>query len=197
MKDLIVWMIIWYGTWIFFNTFLRWWTEKFKSKKFVPRSIFFSIITFALFIIYYPYLNKYLPQLIIGSVLSFLIGHLLHHIKIYYKGFKKDRLFIENQAFNVLFQQTMVVLGIQFLLKYLGGNYSDYHFGILFLIGHSLIIFASWSTLRYLVFPITFIGGLLFSYLAQNFEYGVVFNLLIHQFIYIIWLYNIKDEEKI
>lgn len=196
MRPVLQWLIIWYSIWILFNLGFRWRIDKFKNK-FVFRGLFFLSGTIAVYLIYLINTRNYLGQLFLGFSIIYLVGKIFGNLKIYYSGFPKDRRFLEFQSFNVIFQQTITLSGIMLLQEYFGESFSHLHSGILYLCAHGLIIFAGWSTFRFFVLPLSFIGGAIFSYLALNFTYGVTINILLHQLVYVVWLYIVKDERKI
>jgi hypothetical protein len=197
MKDLAIWIGIWFFIWTIFNVFFRWKTERYKSKKFMPRGLYFLGAFFVVYLLYKNLLGTYLNQIFIAFLISNFLGLSLSLNRGYYKKFSKDRFFILFQSFNILFQQSAIVTGIILLQKMMGANYKDLHFGIFFFTIHLLLVFLPWVKLKYYLVAGCFLGGWLFSYLINNFSYGLVASFTIHYFIYIWEIYYLKDEEKI
>lgn len=189
MKELIIWFTVWTSIWVIFNTIVRWPLEKLEDNKYFGRKIFFLLATTLVYLNISQFLRiQAVRQLVTAFLLTSVIGIILAYTKRFYQGFNKDRFFMFSQSSNILFQQIMILWGISISGKY---------FGLLFLFAHTPILLAKWDTHRYLALGLSFIGGTFFSYLYQNFTYGTLMNFAIHYIIYIIWIYKVKDEEKI
>lgn len=197
MKDLIVWTGLWFFVWGILNIYFRWKWEKYKSKKFVPRGLFFLISFFIAYYAFHSITIIYIYKILTGLVIANFVGLFLSFDKKYYKNFTKDRFFILFQTFNILYQQISILIAMILLKKYLGNQYSDIIFGLFFVGIHFPLAFLPWAKLKYLILASCFFGGWLFSYLNFNFYYGIVYSFLIHYFLYILEMYFLKDEEKI
>lgn len=197
MKDLIVWIGIWFLVWGSFNIYFRWKWEYLNSKKFVPRGLFFLISFLIMYYFFYPIAVPYLYKMLLGLLITNIIGLFLCFNKNYYKNIIKDRFFILFQTFNILFQQVSILIAMLLLKKFFGNQYTDLHFGLFFVGIHFPLVFLPWAKLKYWILASCFFGGWLFSYFNFNFYYGIVFSFLIHYFLYIIEMYSLKDEEKI
>ncbi len=197
MKDLIIWIILWFLVWGIFNVKIRWSIEKYKSKKFVWWGLYFAIS----FIITYFWFNilakTYINQLIMGFIITNSLGMLLSFDRKYYESFRKDRFFILFMSFNILYQQTAILIVMLLLKNLIGNAYSNLIFGLFFIGIHFPLAFLPWSKLKYWILGGCFFGGWLFSYLNLNFYYGVVFSFLIHYLFYAWQIHYLKDEEKI
>lgn len=183
------------------NIYFRWKWEILKSKKFIPRGLFFLIsfllIYYVFYYVFHSLLVNYLYKILIGLSITNAIGLFLTFDKNYYKDFVKDRFFILFQTFNILFQQSSILVAMLLLKKILGSGYSDMHFGLFFMGIHFPLAFLPWAKLKYWILASCFFGGWLFSYLNFNFYYGIVYSFLIHYFLYVLEIYFLKDEEKI
>lgn len=195
MNQIIVWVFIWNLFWIIFNVLIRWNVDSAKNKYFY-RSVYFLAISGITVFYYFEILAPYLIQLFAGFAIAYAIGATLERRKSYYSKFPKDKSFIKNQAYNILFQQSMITSGILLLNQIIPYNTYVYY-GFLYMLAHTLIIFASWSTYRFIVLPLTLLAGIFFSYSLINFSNGLIINFMGHLFFYVYWLYKVKDERKI
>ena len=197
MKEVYLWFIIWFSVWGLFNIKVRWILEKFHSRKYTGRGLFF-LFAFIITSFYFDtHVTKYLPQLLVGTLLANILGIFFAFFKNYYKKFAKDRFFLLFQTFNILFQQTMVVIAISILKIIFGQEYKDYYFGIWFFMAHLPVLFVPWAKLRYQYVIYALIGGIVFSYLINNISNGLIITFLTHFCIYIWVISYLKDEEKI
>lgn len=196
MKDILYWILIWYLVWGIYNFYFRWAWEKFKSKKFIPRGLFFLASFFIVYYFFKNLLNPFMLHLTISFIVMNLIGLTLSLNKTYYHNFSKDRLFILFQSFNIIYQQASVVVGLV-LIKSLVTSYSDIYFGIFFGIVHLPLLFFKWVRLKYQVLVACFVIGCVFSFLINNFQYGVLISSLLHYLFYAWQIHYLKDEEKI
>lgn len=197
MNDLIVWIILWFLVWGSFNIYFRWKSEELKSKKFIPRGLFFLISFLIVYYVYHPLITTYLSRMLVGLLITNLIGLFLTFDKSYYKSFVKDRFFILFQTFNILFQQTSILVAMLLLKNFIGAEYKDVVFGIFFMGIHFPLAFLPWAKLKYYILASCFFGGWLFSYLNFSYTNGIVFSFLIHYLLYVLEIYYLKDEEKI
>jgi hypothetical protein len=197
MKEILIWVAVWYLIWGIYNAYLRWVWEGLRDLKYVPRGIYFFIAFIVIFVIYYNNLYVYSGLLFISLILTNVLGLLLSTTKVYYDNFKKDRFFILFQSFNILYQQTSLIALMLILKKYLGENYKDIYFGVTFFLIHTPLLFLPWAKLKYYIVIGCFFGGWLFSYLNFNYVYGLIYSFLIHYLVYVWEMYYLKDEEKI
>lgn len=197
MKDLIVWIGLWFFVWGILNIYFRWKWEKYNSKKFVLRGLFFLISFFAVYYVFHFITIIYIYKIMTGLVIANFIGLFLSFDKDYYRNFTKDRFFILFQTFNILFQQASILIAMVLLKRFLGNQYSDIIFGLFFIGIHFPLAFLPWVKLKYWILASCFFGGWLFSYLNFNFHYGIVYSFLIHYLLYVLEIYFLKDEEKI
>jgi len=197
MKDLIVWITIWYFVWGTFNIKLRWSLEQFKSKKYVGRGLFFLFAFLIIYFLYNRFLITYSAQLLISVIIANMIGVYLGFKNSFFKKFTKDRYFLLFQTFNILFQQSMVIASIYLIKNIFGDNYTHFHYGLWFFLVHLPVLFLPCARLRILYLIYSLFGGVIFSYTIANYQYGLIINFLFHYCVYIWTIYYIKDEEKI
>jgi hypothetical protein len=197
MKDLIVWIGLWFFVWGIFNAYLRWKWDAYKTKKYLPRGLFFLLAFLAIYYQFHLIISEYMVRLVLSFLLLNTIGLLLSLNRKYYQKFSKDRFYILFQSFNIFYQQTSILIAILLLKKFVGDSFSDIHFGLFFLIIHSPLAFFPWIKLKYWVLTGCFLGGYLFSYLNLSFYYGIIISSLIHYVFYAWEIYYLKDEEKI
>ncbi len=196
MKDIIVWVTIWYLIWGFYNIKLRWSLEKFKKDKYIPRGLYFLTSFIVIYYIYKNFISEHILQLIYIFVVTNIIGLILTFNKNYSSKFKKDKLFTLFQSFNILYQQASI-LALIILIRNFYPNYNDLYLGIFFGVIHLPLIFLPWAKLKYIIVLGCFVIGTLFSYLITNYKFGLSISFLIH-YIYYAWeIYYLKDEEKI
>ena len=197
MRDLIIWVITWYLIWGSFNYKVRWSLEQFRGKKYIGRGLFFLLSFVFVYFTFNKYTNSFAVQLVLATILANVVGLYLGFTKSFYNKFKKDRYFLAFQSFNVLFQQTMVVVAISMLQSFFGQDYKDYCFGIMFFVVHLPILFLPWAKLKGLYAIYSLFGGFIFSYLINNYQLGLVITFTLHYAMYVWSIYYIKDEEKI
>lgn len=197
MKDLIIWVIVWYLVWGIYNIYFRWSWEKFSSDKYLPRGLYFLLSFLIVFYVYKDIVLFHLLPLIVAFIVLNLIGLLLSFNKNYYKKFNKDRFFILFQSFNILYQQTSVVIALFLLKRLLVNNYSDLYFGLFFGTVHLPLLLLPWIKIKYPIVFGCFIIGYIFSFLIQNFNYGIILSSLLHYLFYAWQIHYLKDEEKI
>lgn len=196
MKDLAIWVAIWYLVWGFYNVNLRWSLEKFKRNKYIPRGLYFLASFIVIYFTYKNAVSQYIFQLIYVFIISNIIGLILTFNKKYNSKFKKDKLFTLFQSFNILYQQASILALIMILRNYYP-SYSDLYFGIFFGAIHAPLIFLPWVKLKYIIVLGCFVIGTLFSYLILNYKFGLSAAFLIHYAYYAWEIYYLKDEEKI
>lgn len=192
-----MWTILWIVVWSVFNLKIRWFLDKFNDERYIGRGVFFLISFFLTYILYSNLITSYIPQLLLAVILVNFIGVVLSLTPKFYAKFKKDRFFILFQTFNVLFQQTMVLVSILLLKNHLGYNYNNFYYGIWFFVMHIPILFAKWSRLRYLFLIYSLFGGLIFSFLFNSLSFGIIICFLIHFIVYIWSIYYIKTDKQI
>lgn len=197
MKDLIIWIVIWYIVWGTYNIYFRWSWEKFKVNKYIPRGLYFLLAFLIVFFIFKDITIFYTKGLLLSFLLLNIIGLILSFNKNYYKKFNKDRLFVLFQSFNILYQQTSVVVALFLIKRLLVNDYSDLYFGLFFGAVHLPLIFLPWIKIKYPVVFGCFIVGYIFSYLIQNYSYGITISSLLHYLFYVWQIHYLKDEEKI
>lgn len=197
MKEIILWSIVWFTAWAILNVYFRWSWEKLKSKKYIPRGLYFLICYFAMFILFKELVRPYLIPLTIGFLVSNFSGLFFGFDRKFYFKFSKDRYYLLFHSFNILFQQISILIAILIVKKLIGINYRDIHFGLFFVSIHFPLAFLPWAKLKYYLLAGCFIGGWLFSYLNLNFQYGITLSFLIHYFVYVWQIHYLKDEEKI
>ena len=141
MKEIAVWILIWFFVWGIFNGFFRWFTQRFSYRRFVTHGFFFLLSFIVVYFKYERLLLPHIPDLIIGFVVANLIGSILSLNKNFYQTFVKDRFFLIFQSFNILFQQAMIIVSLSLLKNFIGSGYTDYIYGLFFVIVHLPIIF--------------------------------------------------------
>jgi len=172
--------------------------DVFESRKLLTNSTFFFIFAFLVnFFVFKNILIPYLWVLILGFLVSSSIGLIFSNVKFLYKYIKSGRFFLLFHPFNILFQQSSVVIGIILLENYLHNSYQNYYFGVAFMILHFPVVFFKWAKLRWFYLAGTLLGGTLFSYLILNFSFGATLTYLIHYLIYVGIIYYLKDQNKI
>ncbi|MFZ3301548.1 MAG: hypothetical protein WA152_02435 [Microgenomates group bacterium] len=197
MKDIIIWVGLWYLVWGIYNVYFRWSWEKLKSKKYIPRGLYFLFSFFIIFIVFKDILFFYSDSLVLSLLATNLIGLILNYDRKYYKKFNKDRLFILFQSFNILYQQASIVVAIYLIKSLLANGYSDLYFGLFFGIIHLPLLFMPWIKLKYILVAGCFVIGTVFSYLILNYKFGLPTAFIIHYLYYAWEIYYLKDEEKI
>src|SRR3989344_1368461 len=151
MKDLAIWIAIWIGVWGFYNLSLRWFTEIYGYRKFVPRGLFFLISFLVTYFIFQQRLTQYLPQLIVAFAISNYVGLIISINEKLHKQFTKDRFFMLFQTFDILFQQTSILILIQILDSNIKQGYADIYLGMFFFVIHSPILLFRWVKYRFLI----------------------------------------------
>lgn len=197
MKDLVIWIVIWYSVWGTFNAKLRWSLEQFKSRKYIGRGLFFLFSFLGIYFLYNNILVHNSTQLLVAVVTANIIGLYFGFNQKFFKKFSKDRYFLLFQTFNILFQQAMVIVSMNIIQRLFGSSYTHYHYGTWFFLVHLPVLLLPWAKLRVLYTLYSLFAGTIFSYTISNFQYGLVVNFLFHYCVYIWTIYYIKDEEKI
>ncbi len=197
MKEIIIWFVIWFFVWGILNIYFKWKWEALKSKKYVPRGLFFLFSFAVTYYVFYQRLFIFSGQLLFSLVLTNFVGIILSINKKYYSKFFKDRFFILFQSFNILFQQSSILVLMLLLKEFLGNTYNDIYFGMIFFVIHTPLLLLKWVKLKYYLLMSCFIGGWLFSYFNFSYQYGLIISFLIHYLVYVWEMYYLKDEAKI
>ncbi len=121
MKDIIIWVCIWYTIWGLSNILLKGGWVKNKQNNSLFKGLFFIFAFLFIFYFFKDNLIFHLEKLVASFIIINIIGLVLSFNKKYFKNFDKDRLFILFQSFNILYQQSSVVV-VFFLIKQLIGN---------------------------------------------------------------------------
>lgn len=194
--ELLKWFFIWFLFWGSFNGFVRWQFEKQKRLIYILNWFFYAIIAVPLYFIFdNPLFN--INQFLYGYLFCITIGAILDHLPQYNKRIIKGKNFLEFHSSNLLLQQIFIVSGIFILSNYLGLEYKNFHFGVMFTLGHIPIILLKWVKLKYLYLLWTLVAGTLFSYLIINYEFGIFISTAIHCLSYTFLLYYLKNADKI
>ena len=199
MGYFLLWILTWSVIWLVFNVYFKWRFYKLKTLGYIEFAIFFSINFAIIFLLFNKFLVGSIYQLLLGLIITNVIGIVFGSVVPLYKKIKRGRYFLVFHSFDILMQQSMIVAGVLILKNSLGQNYSDFFFGGLFLLAHFPIIFLKWlkPEVRYLYLILTFLGGALFSHLIVNTTLGVTISFLAHFLIYVVLIEFIKDERKI
>jgi hypothetical protein len=91
MSSIVVWIILWFFVWGILNIYFRWKWEKYQSKKYVPRGLFFLISFLITYYLFNSIVSVYIDRLLIGLLITNLVGLSLSFNKSYYRNFIKDR----------------------------------------------------------------------------------------------------------
>ncbi|HET7099464.1 MAG TPA: hypothetical protein VFI61_04510 [Patescibacteria group bacterium] len=191
------WFLIWFASWSLFTFKVRWLFKQSPSKAYVIRGGYFISLFVFIYVYYYQLISPFTSQLIGATIISILIGLWIRFNRTLYINVKKDKDFFAWQAFNVLFQQAMILIGILMLRIIFKENYQNYHFGIIFFLGHLPILFLPWAKLKTIYIFYSLFAGIIFSYLINNYHYGLVISFVLHYLAYVLLIYYVKDEEKI
>lgn len=197
MKELVIWSALWFGVWLVLNIYFRWKWEKLNSNKFVPRGLFFLTAFVIMFYVFQNLIEPFLKPLLIGFVISNVIGLIMTLKPKLHKRFSKDRFFLLFQSFNILFQQTSILVAILIFSNMFKTEYKSIYFGVFFIAIHFPLIFLPWAKLKYWILASCFFGGWIFSFLNLNYTNGLIVSFLIHYLLYVFEIFYLKDERKI
>lgn len=197
MDNLIILVAVWFISWGIFAFKIRWLFNDYPNIKFAIRGLYFVLIFIFIYVYFYQFVNTYSLQLITATIISICVSLLIRYNKPFFIKGEKNKNFYFWQTFNVLFQQTMVLISILLLKTKYGEDYNDYYFGIIFLLGHLPVLLISWANLKSFYIFYSLFAGIIFSFLINNFRYGLVISFMLHYLAYILLVYRVKDEEKI
>lgn len=184
----IWWYLIWFVIWGVFNYKYNWNLAKTKKQRYITPTLFFVASTILLFILFPLFLSKKLYPLATGALFSIFLGIFLSNYYPFYKHIKNGRYFLIALVFDIFFQQTMVVVGVNIFSN----------FGLFFMLAHLPVLLLKWAKLRYVYLILTFFGGTAFGYLIPHFgNLGIVISFLIHYMLYVPIFYYLRDERKI
>lgn len=196
MKDILIWISVWFGVWGVWNIFFKPKLNKTKNR-YIVEGGYFTLVSLATLVLFEPLLKQYAWWLLLAFLICTSLGLILSGKKGFTKRIKSGKYFLLLHPFNIFFQQSMVIIGVYALSKYLGNSYKDIYFGIGFAAFHSPVVFLKWAKLKYLYISGALLGGITFSYLARNITGGVAISYLLHYLVYIWIIYYLKDQNKI
>lgn len=182
------WYLIWFLIWGIFNYRFNWNLAKNKQEKYITPAIFFLSASMLLCLLFPSILLNSLYPLVTGAIFAFFLGMFFSNYYPFYKHIKNGKYFLVVLVSDILFQQIMVVLGVNFFTN----------FGLIFMTAHLPVLLLRWAKLRYLYLVLTFFGGTAFSYLILNFgTLGIIASFILHYSLYIPIFYYLKDDRKI
>ncbi len=197
MKEILIWVAVWYSVWFVWEALTRKIMIKIHDRIHILEGFHFLIASIMVIFLYNPIYQKFITQYITSVLISTVSLLIIKFIAIKRNKliYRYDHLIFYSMC--ILFQQLMLFKIWSYIYPTISStNFSHIIFGFFFFLTHLPILFIKWNSLRYFYLLSSFFGGIIFSFIFDSSQYGILLSYGIHYALYILVIPNTQDYIK-